>query len=208
MIYISRTNVHDTIPLRFVGKIIILMDNEIITEDRKNLVFFYTFVFSNLLMTVSYKHIKLKLRDDRGRKISPSFPNWLSLRRDHNIYRIYSIYLLISYPIPKILIQWMFRWRERTLFNDDCSVMMFCTEAFAWTYHCYYCLYIYIVFTIIYNYYRGIGRTAPHFALPTMFITASVVVFIGVVATMGIVLSSNESRTLRWSVDLTRVFTP
>lgn len=150
MIYISRTNVHDTIPLRFVGKIIILMDNEIITEDRKNLVFFYTFVFSNLLMTVSYKHIKLKLRDDRGRKISPSFPNWLSLRRDHNIYRIYSIYLLISYPIPKILIQWMFRWRERTLFNDDCSVMMFCTEAFAWTYHCYYCLYIYI-YSVHYN---------------------------------------------------------
>lgn len=70
--------------------------------------FFYTFVFSNLLMAVSYKHIKLKLRDDRGRKISPSLPNWLSLRLDHNIYRIY---VPISYPIPKILIRWMFRWR-------------------------------------------------------------------------------------------------
>jgi len=90
MIYISRTNVHDTIPLRFVGKIIILMDNEIIIEDRKNLVFFYTFVFFNLLMAVSYKHIKLKLKDDRGRKLSPSLPNWLFLRRDHNINRIYT----------------------------------------------------------------------------------------------------------------------
>jgi len=53
-----------------------------------------------------------------------------------------------------------------------------------------------IFLAIIYNYYHGIGRTAPHSTLPSVFISAAVVVFIDVVAAMGIVLPPNESRTL------------